>query len=196
MNRIILLAIMLAVAPQLAHADIIDPQIAVLKSGEAIVGGEYRDGWIVSGSANSIGRINATPNLRADRFGAQPDVFNIGDTIVLCFRPSTDMNVTVTDISPQGKITQLFPYPSGTVRATANVEHCIGEKNSAVTLTMDQPSGIGSGKVYIVGVPVGETPPMIDAEEDLPGGFGGAMSRSVKGRTLWEAWIEYRVGDN
>jgi len=181
-----------------AHADFRDPSITVLNSNQSLASNDRpTSNGMVLGPRYGSGRMSSKPNFKTQTLFEQDGVFRVGQTIVICFTPSIEMDVKLMDHSPAGILKQIFPYGGGTARAASGKEHCIGERESAVTLTMDDKSGVGKGKVYLVGVRAGEVIPDVTAA-DLPGGFGsrsrGGVARSLRNeKTLFEAWIDYEV---
>ena len=125
--------------------------------------------------------------------------FNLGDHVVLCFRPAQTMYIRVLDIRPQGEQHQLYPE-EGSVQVEGGQMYCAGDENSDIQFHADEESGVGEGVLWIAGSESAEALSQSDDESgpdamqglDLPTKGLYTVDRSPE-PNIYEAYLMYEV---
>lgn len=127
--------------------------------------------------------------------------FKQGDFIMLCFKPPVSLHIRIVDTAPNGKETVLFPSDGNVAhKVTGGKRYCVGDENSNTLLMMDEASGIGKGKVWIIGTSNEKQAQTLSQNQfSLPQTgedyekAAGSVSSKIGIVTKFEGWVSYEV---
>lgn len=130
----------------------------------------------------------------------QGETFNEGDYIMICFTPPVNLHLRIMDTAPNGKQSQLFPSDGSIAhKVKGGTRYCVGDKNSDTLLQMDHASGLGKGRVWIIGTSSKDKAEDLTEDQfSLPavGTYGksaaGSISKIAVVKKI-EGWVTYEV---
>ncbi|MEM6413309.1 MAG: hypothetical protein AAF720_01465 [Pseudomonadota bacterium] len=140
------------------------------------------DRGIVSPGKKIAGEGNVSERQEAERF-------KFGEFLIVCFRVRETMKVRLLDLAPSGRSQQIFPGGVNSVEVNPRGTYCLGDDKSSMALQLDEESGVGLGKIYILGASDGE-PSITPRRYSIPGVTSGTGDAATK---RFESWHQYDV---